>query len=91
MIATFMTLKLNGYVIILEFKQQANGKKNMDLIGKMVRRRHLEKENQGMKNGRRSMKLNKQYSFCESVNATPHSKWHIRELTKIGRKLGGWR
>ncbi len=29
------------------------------------------------------------YSFCESVHATPYSKWHIRRLTKLGRKLGG--
>jgi len=29
------------------------------------------------------------YSFCENVHATPYSKWHIRKLTKLGRKLGG--
>ena len=29
------------------------------------------------------------YSFCESAHAGPFSKWHIRKLTKIGRKLGG--
>ncbi len=31
----------------------------------------------------------KKYSFCENVHAGPASKWHIRELTKKGRKLGG--
>lgn len=29
------------------------------------------------------------YSFCESVTATSMSPWHIRRLTKVGRKLGG--
>ena len=29
------------------------------------------------------------YSFCESVHATPYSKWHIRKLTNVGKKLGG--
>ena len=35
------------------------------------------------------MKLNLKYSFCECVEATSYSKWHIRKLTEIGRKLGG--
>jgi len=30
-----------------------------------------------------------EYSFCESNCAGPHALWHIRELTKEGRKLGG--
>lgn len=30
-----------------------------------------------------------EYSFCESVMATSYSPWHIRQLTKKGRKLGG--
>ncbi len=30
-----------------------------------------------------------EYSFCESVHATPYSKWHMRKLTKKGLKLGG--
>jgi len=29
------------------------------------------------------------YAFCERVNATPWSKWHIRPLTEQGRKMGG--
>ena len=29
------------------------------------------------------------YSFCEPVMAGPNSAWHIRELTGVGRKLGG--
>ncbi len=29
------------------------------------------------------------YSFCETVHATPYSKWHIRRLSKLGHKLGG--
>lgn len=29
------------------------------------------------------------YSFCEPATATSHSRWHIRELTPVGRKLGG--
>lgn len=29
------------------------------------------------------------YSFCETVTAGPLSKWHIRPLTKVGKKLGG--
>ncbi len=29
------------------------------------------------------------YSFCESVMAGSNSAWHIRELTEVGRKLGG--
>jgi hypothetical protein len=29
------------------------------------------------------------YSFCESVTATSYSPWHIRQLTKEGKKLGG--
>ena len=28
-------------------------------------------------------------SFCESVMAGPKSSWHLRKLTKAGRKLGG--
>jgi hypothetical protein len=30
-----------------------------------------------------------EYSFCEGVWATPYSRWHIRQLTEKGRKLGG--
>jgi hypothetical protein len=30
-----------------------------------------------------------EYSFCESVSAGPQSPWHIRQLTKVGRKVGG--
>jgi hypothetical protein len=29
------------------------------------------------------------YSFCETVTAAWHSKWHIRKLTSKGRKLSG--
>ena len=29
------------------------------------------------------------FSFCESTAAGPLSPWHIRELTSVGRKLGG--
>jgi len=29
------------------------------------------------------------HSFCESVYATPYSRWHIRKLTKAGKKYGG--
>ena len=29
------------------------------------------------------------FSFCESVYAGSQSRWHIRRLTNIGRKLGG--
>lgn len=29
------------------------------------------------------------YSFCESTTAGPRSPWHIRELTSVGKKLGG--
>jgi hypothetical protein len=29
------------------------------------------------------------FSFCESVTATSYSKWHIRRLTKAGKKFGG--
>lgn len=29
------------------------------------------------------------YSFCESVFATPWSRWHIRKLTDEGQKFGG--
>jgi hypothetical protein len=29
------------------------------------------------------------YSFCESEAAGSKSAWHIRRLTKYGRKLGG--
>jgi hypothetical protein len=29
------------------------------------------------------------YSFCETQWATADSKWHIRELSDKGRKLGG--
>lgn len=29
------------------------------------------------------------YSFCESIYATPRSRWHLRVLTSVGRKLGG--
>ena len=31
----------------------------------------------------------KKYSFCENVQATPLGLWHIRELSKEGRKLSG--
>ena len=30
-----------------------------------------------------------EYSFCENVHAGPFSRWHIRKLTDVGRKLGG--
>jgi hypothetical protein len=30
-----------------------------------------------------------EYSFCEGVHSGPNSKWHIRKLSDIGRKLGG--
>lgn len=30
-----------------------------------------------------------EYSFCESEHATSTSKWHIRKLTSVGKKLGG--
>ena len=29
------------------------------------------------------------FSFCESVYAGPLAPWHIRKLTKVGKKLGG--
>jgi len=29
------------------------------------------------------------HAFCETINAAPLSKWHIRPLTKVGLKLGG--
>lgn len=29
------------------------------------------------------------YSFCESVHVTGSGNWHLRRLTKVGRKLGG--
>jgi hypothetical protein len=29
------------------------------------------------------------HSFCETVTASSRSKWHIRPLTKVGKKLGG--
>jgi len=29
------------------------------------------------------------YSFCETPYAGSLSKWHIRELTSVGQKLGG--
>lgn len=35
------------------------------------------------------MMTNPSYSFCESIHATSTSPWHIRELTEVGRKLGG--
>lgn len=30
-----------------------------------------------------------EYSFCESIHAGGNSKWHLRELTSVGKKLGG--
>lgn len=30
-----------------------------------------------------------QYSFCESVHAGSHSRWHIRKLTERGHKYSG--
>lgn len=30
-----------------------------------------------------------EYSFCEATTAGSRSRWHIRPLTKVGRKLGG--
>jgi hypothetical protein len=30
-----------------------------------------------------------EYSFCETAVASCYSSWHIRALTKVGRKLGG--
>lgn len=29
------------------------------------------------------------FSFCESVFASGRGRWHIRELTNAGQKLGG--
>lgn len=29
------------------------------------------------------------FSFCESITASGQSRWHIRPLTEVGRKLGG--
>ncbi len=29
------------------------------------------------------------YSFCEASTAGSRSRWHIRPLTEVGRKLGG--
>lgn len=29
------------------------------------------------------------YAFCEPVHASSKAIWHIRELTEVGRKLGG--
>jgi len=29
------------------------------------------------------------FSFCESVTASSQSRWHIRQLTEAGMKLGG--
>lgn len=29
------------------------------------------------------------YAFCESITAGSQSRWHIRPLTKAGRKTGG--
>ena len=34
-------------------------------------------------------KFKKMCSFCESVHASGSSPWHIRELTKAGKFLGG--
>lgn len=33
--------------------------------------------------------MNENLSFCESINATGTSPWHIRKLTSNGLKLGG--
>ena len=30
-----------------------------------------------------------EFAFCESVTAGSKSRWHIRQLTDIGKKLGG--
>lgn len=30
-----------------------------------------------------------EYAYCESVHATPWSRWHLRRLTEEGLKLGG--
>jgi hypothetical protein len=30
-----------------------------------------------------------QYAYCETVTATAISKWHIRKLTEVGKKLSG--
>ena len=30
-----------------------------------------------------------EFSFCETVTAGSKSKWHIRQLTKVGQKFGG--
>jgi hypothetical protein len=30
-----------------------------------------------------------EYSFCESAVAGPRAPWHIRQLTKVGRKPHG--
>lgn len=29
------------------------------------------------------------YSFCESSWAGPNAPWHLRQLSEVGRKLGG--
>lgn len=29
------------------------------------------------------------FAFCESIHASSESPWHIRELSKHGKKLGG--
>ena len=29
------------------------------------------------------------FSFCEHAQASPQSRWHIRRLTAVGKKLGG--
>jgi hypothetical protein len=35
------------------------------------------------------MNTNVEYSFCEAATAGSISRWHIRPLTSIGKKLGG--
>ena len=35
------------------------------------------------------MEQSDRYSFCETALAGSASRWHIRRLTAVGRKLGG--
>ena len=35
------------------------------------------------------MASSNKFSFCESVHAGSHSRWHIRRLSDAGRKTGG--
>lgn len=33
--------------------------------------------------------MNEEYSYCESAHASSRSVWHLRRLTRAGRKPGG--